>query len=433
MLSSAFMSANDFGPFKRNVHVFPLSIQNRQDLENGDKILLPPSFLEELINREISYPMMFKLENPHNKKSIYCGVTEFSAEAGTALIPTWMMTQMALGDGDQMNIYNVTLQKGSYVLIRPHTYKFTLLPDPKGILEKALISYASLTRGTTIQISHDQVIYKFDIRDVKPARAVCIIETDLNVDFDEPRDYAEYEAILKAKQADRKIKERFQMTSSVPMFQSNSNNGHGSGDNTLTAKDFERFSLDPTSPVGMNGSASSYTKTSDPLDATNVFAFPLHTEKVNESVFSSLPGRSLGSPSSSRTMGSTTTSGISTEERRRMMAEAYSKNRNKLTPIAAPHTASTTTTTTTTITAPVAGNSLGGGTNTAGNAVASSNKQSDNDTEAARRQARLAALTSRPNKPIATTPVSTNPTISTEPTKRIEKIGKIIIEEEVRL
>jgi len=69
--------------FKQVYHCFPVAVCDKYYLEEGDKILLPPSAFEELVNKTISYPMMFRLNNPKNNKRLHCGVMEFSA--GTLL------------------------------------------------------------------------------------------------------------------------------------------------------------------------------------------------------------------------------------------------------------------------------------------------------------------------------------------------------------
>lgn len=73
-------------------------------------------------------------------------------------------------------------------------------------MEKALRRYSCLTVGDTIQINFANHIYKLDVIKVKPAKpkgnappAISIIETDIKVDFIEPRDYKQWEKEQKKK------------------------------------------------------------------------------------------------------------------------------------------------------------------------------------------------------------------------------------------
>jgi len=121
--------------------------------EYGGHVILPDSVLQSLLARDIQYPMLFKLLVEDTKKAVYCGVTEFTAPPNVIYLPQWMMDQLEIVEGQQVQLFNVMLQLGTYLLIRPHTYKFVeKYSDPKTILEQHITKYATLTRGTTIKI-----------------------------------------------------------------------------------------------------------------------------------------------------------------------------------------------------------------------------------------------------------------------------------------
>ena len=54
----------------------------RDDLEHGGKIILPPSALDQLTRLNIVYPMLFKLTNMSANRTTHCGVLEFVADEG---------------------------------------------------------------------------------------------------------------------------------------------------------------------------------------------------------------------------------------------------------------------------------------------------------------------------------------------------------------
>jgi len=78
---------------------------------------MPSSALHELARLRISYPMIFMVSNPHMAKKTYCGVLEFSAEEGACYIPIWMMNNLFLEEGSEIILRNVTLKKGTFVVI----------------------------------------------------------------------------------------------------------------------------------------------------------------------------------------------------------------------------------------------------------------------------------------------------------------------------
>lgn len=139
--------------------------------------------------------MMFEVKNPALNLTSHCGVEEFSADEGIAFIPHWMMENLCVADGGIISIANVTLPKASFVQLQPYCTAFIAeLNNPKIVLEKALRKYSSLTKGERIVINYRNSKFELEVVEVKPGSAVSIIETDVNVDFKEPKDHAEYEA-----------------------------------------------------------------------------------------------------------------------------------------------------------------------------------------------------------------------------------------------
>eukprot|EP00735_Rhodelphis_limneticus_P013690 TRINITY_DN7644_c0_g1::TRINITY_DN7644_c0_g1_i1::g.18645::m.18645 TRINITY_DN7644_c0_g1::TRINITY_DN7644_c0_g1_i1::g.18645 ORF type:complete len:349 (+),score=72.38,sp/Q9VTF9/UFD1_DROME/47.15/2e-75,UFD1/PF03152.9/6.2e-79,CDC48_2/PF02933.12/7e+03,CDC48_2/PF02933.12/0.13,Med3/PF11593.3/3.7 TRINITY_DN7644_c0_g1_i1:96-1142(+) len=179
------------GPFEAYYRVFPVSFIDKPQLENGDKIVLPPSALETLSQLRITYPMLFKLTNPQQKRDTHCGVLEFVAEEGTCYIPYWMMQNLVIHEGEIIRVQSATLPKGSFVKFQPQTTDFIDLSNPKAVLEAQLRNYSALTKGDTIVINYNGKRYCIDILESKPADAISIIETDLQVDFAAPLDYKE--------------------------------------------------------------------------------------------------------------------------------------------------------------------------------------------------------------------------------------------------
>ena len=86
---------------------------------------------------------------------------------------------------------NITLNKGTYIKFQPHETAFIDLGDPKAILERELTNYATVFKGDTININHAGRDYMINVVDCKPNDQICVVEADINVDFDAPLDYVE--------------------------------------------------------------------------------------------------------------------------------------------------------------------------------------------------------------------------------------------------
>uniref|UniRef100_A0A6U2G3B6 Ubiquitin fusion degradation protein n=2 Tax=Hemiselmis andersenii TaxID=464988 RepID=A0A6U2G3B6_HEMAN len=182
--------------FEERYHAVPVAAADKTDtsrLEAGGKIMLPPSALHKLAQLEIAYPMLFEITNQVNGRKLHCGVLEFIASEGSALLPHWMMENLGVGHGDMVKIKSATLPKGTYVKLRPQSKTFLDIANPKAVLENTLRNFSALTKGETIRILYNKKEFDIDVIEVKPreAGAISIVDTDVNVDFDAPADYVE--------------------------------------------------------------------------------------------------------------------------------------------------------------------------------------------------------------------------------------------------
>jgi len=179
------------GRFEEQYHCYSVAYADKAHLEKGDKILLPPSAFDTLARLQVDYPMLFRLTSDTDKRTTHCGVLEFTAEEGTCYIPFWMMQNLLLEEGSVITVNNVSLPKASFVKLQPQSVDFLEISNPRAVLEYALRNFSCVTKGDVIQIPYNDKNYHFALKEVQPQDAVCIIETDCNVDFDAPVGYKE--------------------------------------------------------------------------------------------------------------------------------------------------------------------------------------------------------------------------------------------------
>ncbi|KAG6410865.1 hypothetical protein SASPL_128936 [Salvia splendens] len=179
--------------FEQTYRCYPASFIDKAQIENGDKVIMPPSALDRLASLHIDYPMLFELRNAATERVSHCGVLEFIAEEGMIYMPYWMMENLLLQEGDFVRVKNVTLPKGTYVKLQPHTKDFLDISNPKAILETTLRNFSCLSTGDSIMVAYNNKKYYIDIIEAKPSHAISIIETDCEVDFAPPLDYKEPE------------------------------------------------------------------------------------------------------------------------------------------------------------------------------------------------------------------------------------------------
>jgi len=122
---------------------------------------------------------------------MHSGVLEFVAGEGMCYMPFWMMQNLLLEEGALVNIRNVSLQRGKFVKFQPHTKNFLDIANPRAVLESTLRNFTCLTKGDVIVINYNKKNYYVTVLETKPADAISIVETDLDVDFAPPLDYVE--------------------------------------------------------------------------------------------------------------------------------------------------------------------------------------------------------------------------------------------------
>ena len=138
--------------------------------------------------------MFFKVTNKELNFGQVCGVHEFSAPPAICHVPYHVMDNLAITEGTTVEIEKVSPVKGTYIKLRPHETAFINLSNPKAVLEKIMSKdYPVVTQGQTIEIYYQDLnkTFRIDIVKAEPAEMISIINTDLNVDFDTPRDYVE--------------------------------------------------------------------------------------------------------------------------------------------------------------------------------------------------------------------------------------------------
>jgi ubiquitin fusion degradation protein 1 len=59
------------------------------------------------------------------------------------------------------------------------------------VLEQELVNYSCLTKGDTININYQGRDYMINVVECKPTDNICVVEADIEVDFDQPLDYKE--------------------------------------------------------------------------------------------------------------------------------------------------------------------------------------------------------------------------------------------------
>jgi len=208
--------------------VYPLACLGKDDLEAGDKIILPQSTFRKVSKLKLAFPLTFEVTNPRvtrmmknaaikkkptaipnksnpidtapviKRKEIpkqYCGVVEFSAPEEKVFIPYWMMRNLRVKEGQKIQLNSIpvkSLQKGTFCKLQPHETAFIDIAagmDIRELFEQSFRNYSALTKGETIVVSCFGTNFKIDVVETQPADAISLYgNLDLEVDFAPPLD-----------------------------------------------------------------------------------------------------------------------------------------------------------------------------------------------------------------------------------------------------
>ncbi|KAF8468296.1 putative ubiquitin fusion degradation protein Ufd1 [Kalaharituber pfeilii] len=183
--------------FNEYFRCYPVSFMpgpEREILNFGGKVLMPPSALEKLTRLHISYPMLFELRNGAKDRVSHAGVLEFIAEEGRIYLPNWMMNSLLLEPGDLLEVKSTDLPDGKFIKLQPQSVNFLDISDPKAVLENSLRNFSALTKDDIFSFSYNDQIYEIAVLEVKPESdkgAISCVETDIEVDFAPPIGYVE--------------------------------------------------------------------------------------------------------------------------------------------------------------------------------------------------------------------------------------------------
>ncbi|MCJ1386160.1 hypothetical protein MMC17_009286 [Xylographa soralifera] len=205
----------------------------------GDKIILPPSALEQLlsaatvtvpsdlpsnvhtdtfdpfnphsyaaerqarlqsyeIRQQLPQPLTFRIVNPENGNIAYAGVREFSAEEDHIGLSQFLRQALGLKLDDldfvaleegaetpRLTVHVQQLPKGTFVRLRPLESGYDP-EDWKALLERHMRdTFTTLTNGEILSVPSGEDDYKFLIDKVVPeGDGICIVDTDLEVDIE---------------------------------------------------------------------------------------------------------------------------------------------------------------------------------------------------------------------------------------------------------
>lgn len=190
MLSAFFNVFSD----EKKWRLKPLRYPKGSENHYSSKVLLPYSMLQELLILNFQPPYIFEISHENNAFRTCCSVLDFELDRSEVHIPDWMYDQIDLENSDRAVLTYIRLERGNGIKLLPHSPIFLEVENPKLELEKSLRNYPVLSYGDEILLNFEDIGHcRFTITQIYPETldSIYLVDTDLNVDFDEPLGYQE--------------------------------------------------------------------------------------------------------------------------------------------------------------------------------------------------------------------------------------------------
>ena len=177
--------------------VYPMSfhpsISNIDELEKSNKICLPPSILQYLLDLDMDTNPIFEIKKKTDYvQSIYMTCQEFSALEGVCYIPYQQMNQGWISEGEIVDIHiEKNIPKGTSILLQPSSDGFLQIENYKEKLEELIVKKHSVLSSTdTIEFKGPHYTYIFDVINTEPADIIDMRETDVELHMTISREQA---------------------------------------------------------------------------------------------------------------------------------------------------------------------------------------------------------------------------------------------------
>ena len=160
----------------------------------GDRIIVPQKVLDDIKDIDRDF-YQFAIKNSTGRQTVCCRVEEFCAGDNMHIyMPSWMMHNLYLNDMDEVELclLESEIETAKKIVVQPHDSIFLTLSDHKTVLENSLGLFSSLTRGTSISITHDDSEFSLSVVEIVPDHQyVSLVNTDVEVEFMPPLDFVE--------------------------------------------------------------------------------------------------------------------------------------------------------------------------------------------------------------------------------------------------
>lgn len=151
---------------------------------DSDRVILPEDVLQELTgNHLVTYPILFEIYSVSTQRRTHCGVLEFTGPKDSITVPEKVFHCLGLKGGfsGEVRVRYKVLPKCTSVSLKVPVSAFEVFPDFRVFLESSFRQqYATLTTGDELLAGG---VVPMVVASTQPDSAVCIVDSDVNLDL----------------------------------------------------------------------------------------------------------------------------------------------------------------------------------------------------------------------------------------------------------
>lgn len=172
----------------------PAKFPKDSEYNYSSKVMLPYYILGDLVSYNYQTPYVFEIYHENGIYKTACSVLDFALDDEDIIIPSWMYEQLCLEPGEEIILKSIQAEKGEGICLLPHSVNFLEIENPKKELEKTFSNYHVLSYGDEVLLNFAEIgKCRFTVTKITPEwlSTIYIVDTDLNVEFNEPLGYKE--------------------------------------------------------------------------------------------------------------------------------------------------------------------------------------------------------------------------------------------------
>jgi hypothetical protein len=164
--------------------VYAASSVGNSDADFQSKIDLPAFILEEVMSKNLTTPMFFRLSAPNSHAVYHVSVLDFTANQ-YAVVSSQVLQMFQLQDGESITIEYCQPPAATFVRLKTESVELMLLAEPvrKALLEQTLRHHMLLSEGDHITLSYGRRSYSVVVDSLQPEPSCRSIDVDLPVDL----------------------------------------------------------------------------------------------------------------------------------------------------------------------------------------------------------------------------------------------------------